>query len=313
MSSERKKGTVRRRIPIFSDRVLLEILDVVVFLPFVLVRFRCRRVGQLHRSCSSRHVTYKNGRGSSDFEDSDPRRIESYGEVVDGENPHEPLEKRQKLSPIVWDIAEKEIISSKNGTAQVNSLSPFCPSQQSSHGANGVSSGGADNTESPADFSSILPQGNSSNEGEYVVQSDKEHVQEGKKSRSSRNSAGVDCFCPSSKEDFDSEEKLLVDNMDEDEEHSGSSYVCHPSSNPEDEGLVAMERNTNRIQCCRSVSEFEMIKKINEGTYGIVYKAKDKKIGKSAFEVSSLLVKIPSSKRLLLPMPHHWFKLLLLF
>ncbi|KAI9108804.1 hypothetical protein K1719_020109 [Acacia pycnantha] len=276
----------------------------------------------VHRSCSHRHVTYKNGRRSSDFEDSDPRRIESYGEVVDGENAHEPPVKRRKISPIVWDSAEKEIISSKNGTAQATSLSPFCPSQQSSDGASGVSSGGAVNTESPADFSSILPQGNSSNEGEYVVQSDKEHVQgwnikmsrwlsddyspgnasddddmheketsspesgeficessEGKKSRSSRNSAGVDCFCPSSKEDFDSVEKLFVDNMDEDEEHSGSSYVSHPSSNPEDGGLVAMQRNTNGIQSCRSVSEFEMIKKINEGTYGIVYKAKDKKTG----------------------------------
>lgn len=280
----------------------------------------------VHRSSSScRHVAYKNVRRLSDFEESDLRRFESDGEVVDGDNAHEPAEKRRKISP-VWDLVGKELkTSSKNGTAQLNSLSPFSQSLQSSVGTSGVSSsGGAANTESPADFSSKLPQGNSSNEGEYVVQSDKEHEEhvqgwnikmsrwlsddysprnesdddymheketsspesgeficessEGNKSRSSRNSAGVDRLRPSSKDDSDSG-KLLVDNMEEDEEHSGTSYDGHPSLDLEDGSLGALQRNANSIQSCRSVSEFEMIKKINEGTYGIVYKAKDKKTG----------------------------------
>ena len=44
-------------------------------------------------------------------------------------------------------------------------------------------------------------------------------------------------------------------------------------------GSMQMQRNFNMLQSFRSVFEFEMIKKINEGTYGVVYKAKDKKTG----------------------------------
>lgn len=307
----------------------------------------------VHRSSSHRHVTYKNGRrSSSDFEDSGPQRIESYGkreereqgefygdngkyaptsifreedgEVVDGENAHAPPEKRRKISPIVWDLAEKEVkISSKNRMAQVTALSPSCLSQLSSHGVNGVFYGIAINSESPADFSSALPQGDSGNNTEYIDQPDGKHVKgwnitmsrwlsddysprndsdddymhgkeasspesgefkcgssEGKKTRSSRNSGGVDCCRSSSKEDNDSEKELLVDTMDDDEEYSETSNVTYPSSDPENSGsLVPVQRNISSIQGCRSVLEFEMIKKINEGTYGIVYKAKDKKTG----------------------------------
>ena len=38
------------------------------------------------------------------------------------------------------------------------------------------------------------------------------------------------------------------------------------------------------LQGCRSVYEFEYLKKINEGTYGVVYKAKDKKMGNCGIE-----------------------------
>ncbi|XP_028765127.1 cyclin-dependent kinase G-2-like [Neltuma alba] len=305
----------------------------------------------VHRSSSRHHVTHKNGRRSSDRDDSGPGRTESYGkkeqseqgklhgdngkyapasvfqedcgEVVDAET-HAPPGKRRKISPIVWNLAEKEVKISDNRTAQATALSPFCPSRQSSHGITGLFYGGAVNSESPADSSSALPQGRSDNEGEYVDQSDKKHVQgwnitmsrwlsddysppnasdddymdgketsspesgeficessEGKKSISSRNSAGVDCCCTSSNKEVNSSEKeLLLDTMDDDEEDSETSNVTHPSSDPEDGGsLIVVPRNINSIQSCRSVLEFEMIKKINEGTYGIVYKAKDKKTG----------------------------------
>lgn len=270
----------------------------------------------VHRSRS-----HKNGRRSSDFEDSGRgRSIGSYGEVVDAENVRSPPEKRRKISPILWDLAEKELITSSKDkiAARATALSPSCASQQSSHGASGVSHSGAVYSESPADFSSGLPQGNFRHEGddgEYADQSEKKHVQdwniamsrwlsddnspdnesdddcmhkketsspesgeiicgsvEGKKARSSRNSAGADSCCPSNKEDYDSEKELL----DDDDEISN---VTHLSSETEDGGLVAVQRSINSIQSCRSVTEFEMIKKINEGTYGIVYKAKDKKTG----------------------------------
>ena len=42
---------------------------------------------------------------------------------------------------------------------------------------------------------------------------------------------------------------------------------------------LQVQRNFNMLQSYRSVFEFEMVKKINEGTYGTIYKAKDKKTG----------------------------------
>ncbi|XVF02702.1 hypothetical protein REPUB_Repub04eG0197200 [Reevesia pubescens] len=38
-------------------------------------------------------------------------------------------------------------------------------------------------------------------------------------------------------------------------------------------------RSVNMLQGCRSVDEFERLNKIDEGTYGVVYRAKDKKTG----------------------------------
>ncbi|KAJ1696571.1 hypothetical protein LUZ63_005083 [Rhynchospora breviuscula] len=39
------------------------------------------------------------------------------------------------------------------------------------------------------------------------------------------------------------------------------------------------KRSINMLQGCRSVDEFERLNKINEGTYGVVYRARDKKTG----------------------------------
>ncbi|XP_020261534.1 cyclin-dependent kinase G-2 isoform X1 [Asparagus officinalis] len=39
------------------------------------------------------------------------------------------------------------------------------------------------------------------------------------------------------------------------------------------------QRTINMLQGCRSVDEFERLNKIDEGTYGVVYRAKDKKTG----------------------------------
>ncbi|XP_044490469.1 cyclin-dependent kinase G-2 isoform X2 [Mangifera indica] len=39
------------------------------------------------------------------------------------------------------------------------------------------------------------------------------------------------------------------------------------------------QRSINMLQGCRSVDEFERLNKIDEGTYGVVYRAKDKKTG----------------------------------
>ncbi|KAJ4972447.1 hypothetical protein NE237_005621 [Protea cynaroides] len=42
---------------------------------------------------------------------------------------------------------------------------------------------------------------------------------------------------------------------------------------------IPQQRNINMLQGCRSVDEFERLNKIDEGTYGVVYRAKDKKTG----------------------------------
>lgn len=42
------------------------------------------------------------------------------------------------------------------------------------------------------------------------------------------------------------------------------------------------KRPLNMLESCRSVDEFERLKKIDEGTYGIVFKARDKKTGEVA-------------------------------
>ncbi|KAJ0493584.1 putative protein-serine/threonine kinase CMGC-CDK-PITSLRE family [Helianthus annuus] len=45
------------------------------------------------------------------------------------------------------------------------------------------------------------------------------------------------------------------------------------------EPVVPSQRSVNMLQGCRSVDEFERLNKIDEGTYGVVFRAKDKKTG----------------------------------
>lgn len=47
----------------------------------------------------------------------------------------------------------------------------------------------------------------------------------------------------------------------------------------DEEPVVSMQRSMNMLQGCRSVFDFERLNKISEGTYGIVYRARDKKSG----------------------------------
>ncbi|CAL0329728.1 unnamed protein product [Lupinus luteus] len=59
------------------------------------------------------------------------------------------------------------------------------------------------------------------------------------------------------------------DTESEDEDHGRET--AEPPSPP--------QRSVNMLQCCRSVDEFERLNKIDEGTYGVVYRARDKKSG----------------------------------
>nr|WNT93106.1 CDKG2-2 protein [Phyllostachys edulis] len=90
----------------------------------------------------------------------------------------------------------------------------------------------------------------------------------------------------------DENEGLEVDKddcMDVDrEEASGSdsaNHLSHTDSEKEvrrsetPEFMKPPHRCINMLQGCRSVDEFERLNKINEGTYGVVYRARDKKTG----------------------------------
>ncbi|XP_013591643.1 PREDICTED: cyclin-dependent kinase G-2 [Brassica oleracea var. oleracea] len=94
---------------------------------------------------------------------------------------------------------------------------------------------------------------------------------------------------PGSRDDFEEKTAVKGDYMeiDEGERRRGNTsdsltetdsddeYVRHETPEPAGPPL----RSINMLQGCRSVDEFERLNKIDEGTYGVVYRAKDKKTG----------------------------------
>ncbi|XP_027334041.1 cyclin-dependent kinase G-2-like [Abrus precatorius] len=92
-----------------------------------------------------------------------------------------------------------------------------------------------------------------------------------------RSSSGDDhSGIESEKDDY-----MEIDGQGHKSETSGS----HLDTDSEDDSRetpeppAAPQRVVNMLQGCRSVDEFERLNKINEGTYGIVFRAKDKKTG----------------------------------
>lgn len=89
------------------------------------------------------------------------------------------------------------------------------------------------------------------------------------------------CFLGSGSGDKYSVRELTGDEQDcenagIDGAESGNEYY---DLYPMEEPTVSNRRQFNMLQGCRSVFEYEKLNKINEGTYGVVYKAKDKKTG----------------------------------
>lgn len=86
----------------------------------------------------------------------------------------------------------------------------------------------------------------------------------------------------SSMDDFpdnDSERKDYMEIDDEVKKDGGSLSQSESDSENERDSVPPPQRSVNMLQCCRSVDEFERLNKIDEGTYGVVYRAKDKKTG----------------------------------
>lgn len=75
----------------------------------------------------------------------------------------------------------------------------------------------------------------------------------------------------------DVDEKNRHDDMINDMSDTNSESDDDSRGTPEPAGPP--QRSVNMLQGCRSVDEFERLNKIDEGTYGVVYRARDKKTG----------------------------------
>ncbi|KAL8052719.1 hypothetical protein ABFX02_05G024000 [Erythranthe guttata] len=73
--------------------------------------------------------------------------------------------------------------------------------------------------------------------------------------------------------------------IDSDRNNDGNSASQSGTESEDDDGPPGTpetqppQRSVNMLQGCRSVDEFERLNKIDEGTYGVVYRARDKKSG----------------------------------
>nr|XP_043625588.1 cyclin-dependent kinase G-2-like isoform X2 [Erigeron canadensis] len=92
----------------------------------------------------------------------------------------------------------------------------------------------------------------------------------------------------SSMSDFPDNDLGRKDHMEIDDENkkdgTSLSQSESDSENKDDspgtpEPAPTSQRSVNMLHGCRSVDEFERLNKIDEGTYGVVYRAKDKKTG----------------------------------
>lgn len=101
-------------------------------------------------------------------------------------------------------------------------------------------------------------------------------------------SAKAACFVGLSSEDEHSVNGLEDDDvMEIDENCHDVAGVSNLDSDAEDDddcssfqvSAFPKHRRINMLQGCRSVFEYEKLNKINEGTYGVVFKAKDKETG----------------------------------
>ncbi|KAK1384677.1 Cyclin-dependent kinase [Heracleum sosnowskyi] len=90
--------------------------------------------------------------------------------------------------------------------------------------------------------------------------------------------------------DKGSNHSLLTDECDmeiDGQQNCGDSSVGHLNTDTDvecgfwetPEPAATLQRSVNMPQACRSVNEFERLKKLGEGTYGVVYKARNKKTG----------------------------------
>ncbi|KAE9601395.1 putative protein-serine/threonine kinase CMGC-CDK-PITSLRE family [Lupinus albus] len=198
-----------------------------------------------------------------------------------------PPEKKKKISPIVWDLAEEEIkVSSKIRVTQVMS-SYVSPKKYHENDVEDVDEDeekkvkGWNITMSRWASDGLSPVStDDKSKGLKVISSDetdefRRELSESTITRSS-GSCGTDNCLSRSTFDSVSDKDFCSDSMYGVGEQSD---VSDSPDSDEDGGLVDVGTDRNMLQSCRSICEFDMIKKINEGTYGVVFKARDKRTG----------------------------------
>ncbi|KAK6922373.1 Protein kinase domain [Dillenia turbinata] len=93
---------------------------------------------------------------------------------------------------------------------------------------------------------------------------------------------------PSSEDDYTDNDLNKNDSMEIDDKHDIDDIGgSQPDTDSEDENdsrgtpepAAPPLRSVDMLQGCRSVDEFERLNKIDEGTYGVVYRARDRKTG----------------------------------
>ncbi|CAL5198138.1 unnamed protein product [Lathyrus oleraceus] len=202
----------------------------------------------------------------SKYDDSLAKEDREEGEIlVDGDEALPPPEKRRKFSPIVWDLAEKKAkISSNDRVTHVAESLSRSPVDEQSAEEKGVLSEFSLNSSCVVDESDM--QGWNITKSKWASDDLSPMGDDDKYKQDKRSLSSEDGGCSGS----------TITRSDVDDEVSDS-----PSDSFENSDLMHVQRNFNMCQSCRTVSEFEMIKKINEGTYGVVYKAKDKRTGET--------------------------------
>ncbi|PIN26380.1 Protein kinase PITSLRE [Handroanthus impetiginosus] len=100
-----------------------------------------------------------------------------------------------------------------------------------------------------------------------------------------RRSYGSDERSRSSSRDNNDENDNSMD-IDDNQNYDVASVSQSDSESEDDHGsrdtpdlAPPVQKSVNMLQGCRSVDEFERLNKIDEGTYGVVYRARDKKTG----------------------------------
>ncbi|TYH61593.1 hypothetical protein ES332_D07G063000v1 [Gossypium tomentosum] len=217
----------------------------------------------------------------------------------------QPAQKKRKFSPIVWDVEEKEVrISSRNGALDAVRAPLFANLVENSPPKSTVS-----------DFSSVL----SPLVGQQCEGDEQEQDMTGKEKRlgpniftsrwasdsddedDSRNKEKIRRSSSLESGEFEREDlegdgvlsnerssSVLSAWKDEDMECKLESdgvmdidgtFGEDASDDQSDSDVEELAGGMNMLLGCRSVYEYERLNKISEGTYGVVFRARDKKTG----------------------------------